>query len=214
MERELGPIGLLVNNAGVAGDGGFSWSHEPEQWWHVFEVNVLGTFLCSRAVIPGMRARAAGRIVNVSSNAAFFSLADGPEERIGSAYMASKAAVVRFSEALAAETRADGVCVFAISPGMVKSDMTAAIFAAEWDDAGLWSPPELTADLIEFIDSGALDALSGRYIHAANDDLAAALAGRAGDAPRARSHGPARALNRPYAENHPGLPLGWGRSII
>jgi 3-oxoacyl-[acyl-carrier protein] reductase len=170
IEGELGPLGLLVNSAGVAGDGGCTWDQSPADWWRVFEVNVLGTFLCSRAVLPGMRARGHGRIVNVSSNAAFFSLADGPEERISAAYMASKAAVIRFSEVLAAEARADGISAFAISPGTVKSEMTAGIFRAEWDDPTLWSPPELTADLIAFLDTGALDGLSGRYIHAAHDD--------------------------------------------
>jgi 3-oxoacyl-[acyl-carrier protein] reductase len=170
VERELGPITLLVNNAGSGGEGGDTWDQTAGAWWQVFEVNVLGTLLCSRAVIPGMRARGHGRIVNVASNAAFFSLADGPVEAISSAYMASKAAVVRFSEALASEARADGIQVFAISPGTVKTDMAAAIFQAEWDDPSFWTPPELVADLIEFIDSGALDELSGRYIHAQHDD--------------------------------------------
>jgi NAD(P)-dependent dehydrogenase (short-subunit alcohol dehydrogenase family) len=141
---------------------------------------MLGTLLCSRAVMPGMRERGHGRIINIASNAAFMSLAAGPVERIGSAYMASKAAVVRFSEALASEARADGIQVFAISPGTVKSEMTAWIFAAEWDDPAFWTPPEVSADLIEFLDSGALDALSGRYIHAANDDWRA-LAGQTSD---------------------------------
>jgi NAD(P)-dependent dehydrogenase (short-subunit alcohol dehydrogenase family) len=170
VERELGPLSLLINNAGTAGDGGCSWEQVPDRWWQVFEVNVLGTFLCCRAALPHMRSRGHGRIVNISSNAAFFPLQGAADTRIGSAYMASKAAVIRFSEALAAEARPDGVQVFAISPGTVKSDMTARIFKAEWDDEALWSPPELTADLIEFLDTGALDALSGRYIHAANDD--------------------------------------------
>lgn len=67
-------------------------------------------------------------------------------------------------------SRGTGVTAFAISPGAVKTDMTAGVFAAEWNDPDLWSPPELTADLIAHIDSGALDALSGRYIHAARDD--------------------------------------------
>ena len=170
VERELGPLALLVNNAGIAGEGGFTWDQSPDDWWRVFDVNVRGTFLCSRAVLPGMRARGHGRIVNVSSNAAFFSLDDGPEERISAAYMASKAAVIRFTEVLAAETRADGISVFAISPGTVKSEMTAGIFEAEWNDPALWSPPELTADLVAFLDTGALDGLTGRYIHATRDD--------------------------------------------
>jgi 3-oxoacyl-[acyl-carrier protein] reductase len=178
VERELGPITLLVNNAGSAGEGGDTWDQSAETWWQVFEVNMLGTLLCSRAVMPGMRERGHGRIVNIASNAAFMSLADGPVERIGSAYMASKAAVVRFSEALASEARADGIQVFAISPGTVKSEMTASIFLTEWDDPAFWTPPEVSADLIEFLDGGALDALSGRYIHAANDDWRS-LAGQA-----------------------------------
>ena len=187
VERELGPVGLLVNNAGSAGEGGATWDQSAESWWRVFEVNVLGTLLCSRAVMPGMRACGRGRIVNIASNAAFMSLAAGPVERIGSAYMASKAAVVRFSEALASEARADGIQVFAISPGTVKSEMTAPIFQAEWDDPGFWTPPEVVADLIEFLATGALDAFSGRYIHAANDDWRA-LPGRAAEILEHDSH--------------------------
>ncbi|HET6172682.1 MAG TPA: SDR family oxidoreductase [Gaiellales bacterium] len=170
VERELGPLSLLVNNAGTAGDSGFSWEQSPDRWWEVFEVNVLGTFLCCRAALPHMRARGHGRIVNIASNAAFFRFGQASDGRIGSAYMASKAAVIRFSDALAAEARPGGVHVFAISPGTVKTEMTATIFEAEWDEEEFWSPPELTAELIEFLETGALDALSGRYIHAANDD--------------------------------------------
>ena len=143
-------------------------------------MNVLGSYLCSRAVLPGMVARGAGRIVNVSSNAAFFRATADFAGVINSAYMASKAAVVRFTEALAAEARPAGVCVFAISPGTVKTDMTAAIFGDQWDDPDLWSPPELAAELIAFIASGALDALSGRYLHAAADDWRA-LANRSSE---------------------------------
>ncbi len=170
VESELGPIDLLVNNAGVSGPGGMSWEMDDEEWWKVVEVNVKGTFLCSSGVLPSMVARGAGRIVNVSSNAAFFRIEDDFAGVIGSAYMAGKAAVIRLTEALAAEARPSGVHVFAISPGTVKTDMTASIFAGNWDDPDFWSPPELAAELVGFIASGALDALSGRYIHAAADD--------------------------------------------
>jgi len=180
VEADLGTPSLLVNNAGVAGTSGPTWEQDPADWWRVFEVNVLGAFLCSRAVLPGMVARGSGRIVNVSSNAAFFRVDDDAEGLINSAYMASKAALIRFTEAVAAEGDASGVRAFAISPGMVKTDMTAEIFADEWDEPDLWSSPALTADLVAFIDSGALDGLSGRYIHAANDDWRT-LAGRAQD---------------------------------
>src|SRR4051812_42241055 len=68
---EIGPVDLLVNNAGTAGTGGASWTKDAAAWWRVVEVNLLGPFLCSRAVLPGMVERGEGRIVNVSSNAAF-----------------------------------------------------------------------------------------------------------------------------------------------
>ncbi|HEY0869642.1 MAG TPA: SDR family oxidoreductase [Acidothermaceae bacterium] len=170
VEAELGPISLLVNNAGISGNGGASWEHEPADWWRVFEVNVLGSFLLCHAVVPRMVERRSGRVVNLSSNAAFFAIDDDFEPILSSAYLASKAAVIRFSEALAGEARPAGVGVFAISPGMVKTDMTAGPFADDWDDPELWSPPELAADLVEFIGSGAFDELAGRYIHAAADD--------------------------------------------
>jgi 3-oxoacyl-[acyl-carrier protein] reductase len=115
-------------------------------------------------------ARRSGRVVNVSSNAAFFRLDDDDDPSLNSAYLASKAALIRFTEALAAEARPAVVAIFAISPGMVKTDLTAAVFAHIWDDPDVWTLPERTAELIEFLDSGALDGLSGRYIHARNDD--------------------------------------------
>lgn len=170
VEEELGPIDLLVNNAGVAGRGAPSWDLAPEEWWSVFQVNVFGTYLCSHAVVTNMVKRRGGRIVNLASNAAFYPLGEDDDGAINSAYMASKSAVIRFTEVLAAETRRFGVSVFAVSPGMVKSAMTSALFANLWDEVDLWSSPELTADLISFIASGALDALTGRYIHAATDD--------------------------------------------
>jgi 3-oxoacyl-[acyl-carrier protein] reductase len=170
VESDLGPIELLVNNAGLSGSADATWLTAPSDWWRVFEVNVLGTFLCCRSVLPSMVSRGKGHIVNLASNAAFYRLDDEEDATVFSAYMASKAAVIRFSEALAAEVHASGVSVFAISPGMVKTEMTAPIFADYWDLPDIWSPPELTAELIEFIASGAINDISGRYIHASSDD--------------------------------------------
>lgn len=169
VERELGSIALLVNNAGTGGTTGATWTKEPDAWWRVFEVNVLGAFLCTRAVLPHMIERREGRVVNVASNAAFFAIGDDASA-IDSAYLASKAALVRLTEAMAAEARPAGVSVLAISPGMVKTEMTETLFADLWDDADVWTPPERTAELVAFIASGKLDRLSGRYVHARNDD--------------------------------------------
>src|SRR5215471_3229678 len=65
--RQLGPVDLLINNAGSASAAGPIWEIEPETWWKDVTTNLLGTFLCSRAVLPGMIARHRGRILNVVS---------------------------------------------------------------------------------------------------------------------------------------------------
>ena len=70
-ESRLGPLDILVNNAGVMGPVGYDWNVDPEDWWRTFEVNMRGPFLCARAVLPGMLARRRGRLVNISSGAAF-----------------------------------------------------------------------------------------------------------------------------------------------
>jgi NAD(P)-dependent dehydrogenase (short-subunit alcohol dehydrogenase family) len=170
IEAEIGPMDLLVNNAGVAGHGGVSWEYPSNDWWRILEVNVLGSFLCRQAVMPHMTERGSGRIVNLSSGAATFPIDDDFDAMINSAYMASKAAINRFTKALAAEARPHGISVFAISPGTVKTDMSRVAFADVWDDPDFWSPPELAAELIEYIGSGALDQFSGQYIRAAVDD--------------------------------------------
>jgi NAD(P)-dependent dehydrogenase (short-subunit alcohol dehydrogenase family) len=159
-ERELGPIDLLVNNAGIARWEERAWEDEPADWWHVFEVNVLGAYLVSRAVIPGMIERGRGRIVNTGSGAAYLPGASN------TAYGASKAALYRMGEALAKQLEPYGIPVFTISPGLVRTEMTGGNFP---DDAP-WTPPELAPRLVRELASGRLDRLSGRYIHAEHDD--------------------------------------------
>jgi 3-oxoacyl-[acyl-carrier protein] reductase len=177
IEAQIGPVVLLVNNAGTGGHSGVSWEYPADEWWRIFEVNVMGPFLCSRAILPHMTQRGAGRIVNLTSRAAMFPIPDDFDAVTNSAYMASKAAINRFTEALAAEARSYGVSVFAISPGMVRTNMTRVTFADDWDDPDLWAPPELAAELIACIGSGALDNFTGRYIHAVTDDWRAMARG-------------------------------------
>lgn len=133
-ERELGPIDLLVNNAGISGPGGPLWETEPEAWWQVFEINVFGLYLCCRAVLPGMIERGRGRIVNLGSGAGY--LPGGGI--VNSVYGASKAAVNRLGEMLDEQTAEHGVHVFTISPGLVRTAMTESF----GDDAP-WTTPEL-----------------------------------------------------------------------
>jgi 3-oxoacyl-[acyl-carrier protein] reductase len=157
-ERELGPIALLVANAGISPDEPSAWEIEPGQWWHVLEVNVLGVYVCCRAVIPGMLERGHGRIVITGSGAAYL-----PRSR-STAYSASKAAAVRFGETLA-EQLEGRIPVFPISPGLVRTEMTEGRFS---DDAP-WTPPECAPRLVRALASGRFDRLSGRYLHAEHD---------------------------------------------
>jgi len=164
-ERELGPIDLLVNNAGVSGRQMPFEDESPEDWWHVFEINVRGAYLCCRAVVPEMLARGGGRIVNVGSGASYIPLSGVPA--LGTAYGATKAALGRFTEALAVELSPRGVFAFLISPGLVRTDMATSVFP---DDAP-WTPPELAPRLVRVLASGRADALAGRYLHAEHDDV-------------------------------------------
>lgn len=172
IEGELGPIDLLVNNAGIAEPGGPAWERGIDEWWRVFEVNVLGSFLLMRAVLPRMVERRHGRIVNLGSQSAYSRVDESPTY---SAYMGSKAALARITEAVAHDARPYGVFVFAIRPGTVRTGMTKQMLAELGEAAGdipddVWTPPEQGADLVAFIASGALDALSGRHIDARIDE--------------------------------------------
>jgi NAD(P)-dependent dehydrogenase (short-subunit alcohol dehydrogenase family) len=158
-EGELGPIDLLVANAGIGNQDSATWEVDPDEWWHVFEVNMLGVHFCCRAVIPGMLERGAGRIVITGSGAAYL------PGSTHTAYPASKAAVCRYGETLSNEL--DGrVPVFFFSPGLVRTEMT-----GDAPDDLPWTPPELAPRLVRVLASGRADALAGRYLHAEHDDI-------------------------------------------
>lgn len=120
VEAELGPVSVLVNNAGVTRDGMFhrmTWA----QWRAVLGTNLDSMFAMTRAVIEGMRERRFGRIINVSS-------INGQKGQIGQTnYSAAKAGVVGFTKALAQESAARGITVNAVCPGYVNTDMVAAV---------------------------------------------------------------------------------------
>jgi len=158
-EAELGPIDLLVANAGIGNQTGTTWDMSPEDWWHVLEVNVLGVHLTCRSMIPGMLERARGRIVITGSGAAYL-----PGSR-QTAYAASKAAVCRYGESLAGELEGR-IPVFFFSPGLVRTEMT-----ERFGDDMPWTPPELAPRLVRVLASGRADALAGRYLHAEHDDI-------------------------------------------
>jgi 3-oxoacyl-[acyl-carrier protein] reductase len=165
-ESELGPIDLLVNCAGIGGTRRPFLEVTPEEWWHVFEVNVLGAFLCTRAVATRMAERGGGRIVNVGSGGSYLPVANATIST-DTAYGASKAALGRFAEVASGALGPHGIRVFVISPGLVRTAMTKESFG---DDAP-WTPPELAPRLVRVLASGRADALVGRYLHAEHDDV-------------------------------------------
>lgn len=116
-ERTLGPVGILVNNAGTAAYDDFLEMTEA-QWDRIQRINVKGPFLVTRRLLPGMRAAGWGRIVNVSSSAA----------QIGAPrmahYAASKGAIVGFTKALAQEFVADGITVNHVPPGAIDTPLS------------------------------------------------------------------------------------------
>ena len=128
MVAGAGEVDLLVANAGVSEghEERPSWKIDVDEWWQVYEVNVLGVHLCCRAVIPGMLERGRGRIVITGSGAAY--LPGGKS----TAYAPSKAAVCRYGEMLANEL-AGRIPVFFFSPGLVQTDLTAGGFSDDDD---------------------------------------------------------------------------------
>jgi NAD(P)-dependent dehydrogenase (short-subunit alcohol dehydrogenase family) len=158
-EQELGPIDLLVANAGIGNQDGATWEVPVEAWWHVLEVNLLGVHLSCRSVIPRMLERRQGRIVITGSGAAYL------PGSTHTAYPASKAAVCRYGETLANEL-AGRIPVFFLSPGLVQTEMT-----DDFGDNAPWTPPELAPRLVRVLASGRADAVAGRYLHAEHDDI-------------------------------------------
>ena len=175
VREELGPIDLLVNNAGVMAPVGFDWEVDAGAWWHTMEVNVLGSYLCARAVLPEMLERHCGRIINVTSTAA------NKRYPVYSAYGASKAAISHLTGSMDEATRGFGVRVFAFSPGFVRTQMTESLADAPGVrqhlgdgfrkalDEGRHTPLAAAVEALLFLASGAGDALAGRPIDARDD---------------------------------------------
>jgi acetoacetyl-CoA reductase len=120
VEAALGPIDVLVNNAGITRDA-MLHKMTPQQWNEVIFVNLASIFNMSRQVIDGMRERGYGRIINITS-------INGQKGQLGQTnYSAAKAGVIGFTKALAQETANKGVTVNAVAPGYIDTEMVMAV---------------------------------------------------------------------------------------
>ena len=122
MVDALGPIDVLVNNAGITRDGTLH-RMSPENWDAVIATNLSSCFNTTRFVIDSMRERGFGRIINISS-------INGQKGQSGQVnYAAAKAGIIGFTKALALETAAKGITVNAVAPGYINTEMVAAVSA-------------------------------------------------------------------------------------
>ncbi len=162
-EERLGPISVLVNNAGVALDKLFTET-SPEDWARVFAVNVNGAYNCTRHVLPRMLSKKSGKILNVSS---VWGMVGASCEV---AYSASKAALIGFTKALAKELGPSGIQVNCVAPGVIDTDMNHNLTEAdrcclcEQTPLGKIGRPEDIADLLVFLASEKADFITGQVI--------------------------------------------------
>ena len=172
VEKDLGPVEILVNNAGVTKDGMFH-KMTPEQWYSVINTNLNSLFNMCRPVIEGMRERGFGRIINISS-------VNGQKGQMGQTnYSASKAGDIGFTKALAQENANKGVTVNAICPGYIATEMVMAVpkdvleksILPQIPARRLGKPEEiarcvvfLASDEASFITGSTLSANGGQYM--------------------------------------------------
>lgn len=169
-------IDILVNCAGIYGPIGLITDVDCDKWIETININLYGTFLCMKAVLPIMIKNRKGKIINFSGGGA-----TSPFPRF-SAYAASKVAVVRLTETIAEEVKEYNIDVNAIAPGAVNTRLLDQVLRAgeaagkdflekairQKREGGI--PPEKTAALAVFLASSKSDGLTGRLISAVWDD--------------------------------------------
>ena len=175
--QRFGRIDILVNNAGIYGPMGPIEDVDWSQWIKAIEINLFGSILMCRAVLPTMKAQRQGKIIQLSGGGA-----TNPMPNI-SAYAVSKAAIVRFAETLAEELRYFNIDVNAIAPGALNSRMLDEVLAAGPEKVGQaffdksikqkeigGTGFDQGAELAVFLASDASNGITGKLISAVWDD--------------------------------------------
>ena len=170
--ERFGGVDILVNNAGVLRRTGILALDEDE-WDLVLDVNLKGTYLCTRAVLPAMKEAGWGRVVNISSSAGrSVSTLGGPH------YTTAKAAVLGFTRAVAKEMAPFGITLNAVCPGLVNTEMVSEVITGaqvrDYADSfpiGRLAEPEEVAELVAFLASDRAAYITGASLDINGGDL-------------------------------------------
>jgi len=165
VESELGPIGILVNNAGNVSLSGGVLNEKSEDWDSVIETQLNAVFLLSKLAAKSMVTRKSGKIINIGSMYSYFGSGLIPS------YSAAKGAIVQLTKSMAIELAPHNIQVNAIAPGWIETEMTAPVKTMPLNDeiltrtpAGRWGQPEEVAGTAVYLASRASDFVTGTTI--------------------------------------------------
>lgn len=161
--KSFGDIDILINNAGIAKQQLFT-DISPEEWDRMFEVNVKGMYLCTKAVLPSMIRKQCGKIINISS---IWGLTGASCEVL---YSATKAAVIGMTKALAKELGPSNIQVNCVAPGVIATDMNSQLDEADLQELKEQTPLGVIgrgtdiAEAVFFLSAGKADFITGQVI--------------------------------------------------
>ncbi len=163
VHEQFGPVGILVNNAGVTRDG-LMMRMKTEQFTEVLGTNLTGAFVLSRLIVPDMMKARTGRIINITSVAGIYGNAGQAN------YSAAKAGLIGLTKSMARELGSRNITVNAVAPGFVETDMTAGLNdklragALERIALGRFGQPEDIAAVVAFLASDAAAYVTGQVV--------------------------------------------------